>query len=118
MIIPKNLDECLEYLDLNVTADEKIDFALMDERGAICAIHFGAGMSMRNSWGLWGNNDLTRFFNDLGIYHADDMSSIIYTSFHRKLHGQDLDLVGQINHYIEYWIKAGYKNGNPKNPRI
>lgn len=117
MVIPTTLAECIETLSKNAPPDDLIDFALMEENKAVSSLHFSMGMAMRNSWGLWGNNLLTRWFNSLGIYHADDMSGIINTSFHRHLNKKDIDLLGQVKIYRDYWIIAGYKDGNPKNPR-
>ena len=67
--------------------------------------HFGIGMWLRNNWRLWGDSRLSKYFNDLGIFHPDDMSGIILTSYHRYLLGQDIKLEEQVNYYKEYWKK-------------
>jgi len=43
--------------------------------------HFGLGLWMRNQWGLWRGGPLTKYFCQLGVYHPDDMSSIILTTY-------------------------------------
>jgi hypothetical protein len=65
--------------------------------------HFGLGLWMRNTWELWGGSRLSRYFNSLGIQHADDMSGIILTSYYRYLSKKDIDLEGQVQYYQNYW---------------
>jgi hypothetical protein len=74
---------------------------------AVAGMHFGAGLSMRNGWKLWkGKNSLARYFHSIGIFHPDDMSSIILTSFHRRLNGKNIELASQVRYYQDYWNKA------------
>jgi hypothetical protein len=68
--------------------------------------HFGSGMGMRNSWGLWGDSPLSRYFARLGIYHADDMSAIINEAFSRRARGKDIQLEKLVQYYRDYWEKA------------
>ncbi len=112
---PKNLEECIAIF-LKQTPKKDLDsWKTKDEETAVASLHFPCGMSLRNGWGLWGKNDLTKFFNKLGIYHADDMSGIIYTSLHRRLNDKYLDLPGQVKYYQDYWKNIGFKDGNPTN---
>jgi len=109
--VPKNLDECLQILDqmmldknelLNVTEDEFIGMS-----------HHGLGQRLRNEWGLWEKkNKLTSYFNQLGVNEADDMSGMILRSFHRKMNGKHIDVLGQVKKCQEYW-KNVQKNGDP-----
>jgi hypothetical protein len=62
-------------------------------------------MWIRNNWRLWGGSRLSKYFNDLGIFHPDDMSGIILNSYHRFLLGQDIKLDDQIDYYKDYWKK-------------
>ena len=62
-------------------------------------------MGMRNAWGLWGDSPLSRYFARLGIYHADDMSSIINEAFSRKVRGMEIKLDELVKYYREYWAK-------------
>lgn len=60
---------------------------------------------MRNSWGLWGDSPLSRYFARLGIYHADDMSAILNEAFSRRVRGMDIQLDKLVQHYRDYWEK-------------
>jgi len=66
--------------------------------------HFAVGMWIRNNW-VRGERDtpLTNFFHSQGIYHPDDISSIILLSLHRTLNGKEIDLEKQIEGYKAYW---------------
>jgi hypothetical protein len=102
--IPKNLEDSLSYLDCIWSESDKTDFKSKDEEEAIAELHLVTGMSIRNNWGLWrGRNSLSRYFKSKGVFHPDDISSIILTSFHRRLNNIDINLEEQITYYKKYW---------------
>jgi hypothetical protein len=103
MNIPKNLDEC--FIELNNVIDkEELDiFKIMPEDEIVGKAHASLGLWIRNNWGLWSGSELAKYFNGLGIFHADDMSGIILMSFHRHLWGKDIGLDEQIKFYQNYW---------------
>lgn len=98
----KNLNDCFEWLDSLKTEDLN-DWVSEDENKAIAMAHHGFGTMLRNELGLWNDGSLVPFFNDLGIYHADDMSGIIITSYHRKKNGKKIMMRKQIQRYIKFW---------------
>jgi hypothetical protein len=105
--IPDDLNEALTYLDCKWTEKDKEEFRNQPEEQAVTSMHFGTGLSIRNGWDLWkGKNYLVQYFYTIGIFHPDDMSSIILTSFHRQLNKKDIDLDGQVKHYKDYWYKS------------
>jgi len=103
--IPKNLNEC--YNELNSMLDKKrIDkIKTISEKEFSTDSHFGMGLWIRNNWGLWKVSRLHLFFKANGIFHPDDMSGIILTSYHRNLKGTEVQLEKQIKYYQEYWAK-------------
>ncbi|MCX6879714.1 MAG: tetratricopeptide repeat protein [Verrucomicrobia bacterium] len=102
--IPETLDEALDLMMAGLTDEDR---NLINEAGDDYAtmVHHGAGMAMRNSWGLWGDSPLERYFTRLGIYHADDMSGIINQAFSRRVRGKPIELEKLVRHYREYWEK-------------
>jgi len=75
---PQNLEECFARLKKLLPKDELERFrGFKDENMAYT--HFGMGMWIRNNWGLWHGSSLVDYFNQIGIFHPDDMSSIIVT---------------------------------------
>lgn len=51
-------------------------------------LHFGLGMGVRNRFGLWQDNALTRFFRDNGIDHPDSMSGPFIDGYVLYLKGE------------------------------
>lgn len=125
--LPSNLDEAIEtFLEYYRNASDMNTIVDMTESEFISNAHHGAGQFLRNSWFLWWHENhgykewpaskppLIEFFNDLGIVHADDISSIIITSAYRHIHKKAIDLDKQIKYYQNFWKKNGYPDGIPK----
>jgi len=100
--IPVDLDDCFEHLKLLLPAKTLADRAASPEK-AMASYHFSIGMQLRNRWGLWSGSRLALWFNTIGIYHADDMSGIILTSFWRLLNEKPILLEEQVKFYQDYW---------------
>lgn len=123
---PANLDEAIDAVNAEYTETDGNRIKTMSEEEFIVASHHNLGQYLRNKWCLWWQPErfhpewpkekpaIVTFFNDLGIFHADDMSSIILTSFYRKLTDQPVDLEGQVKHYQEFWKNQGFTDGIPK----
>lgn len=101
--IPSNLDECFIKLDKILNDSTISSFKQLTEDVFLVQTHMTLGRYLRNNWGLWAGSKLSRYFNNLEIFHPDDMSSIILTSYHRFLCGKKILLEDQINHYKNYW---------------
>jgi hypothetical protein len=70
--------------------------------------HLSVGLWLRNNWGLWRGSRLAKRFNEMGIYHPDDMSGIILASYYRYLRRQPLHLEEQVDLYQTYWEFVTY----------
>ncbi len=105
--VPTNLDEAIEALGklLPAGANKRI-LKGRTEENFITTYHHGLGRWIRNNWGLWDEtSQLHQWFEAYGIFHADDMSGIIFTSYYRKVKDINIDLHMQVAKYIEYWAK-------------
>ena len=101
--LPVDLENSFDALD-NTLSPEDIDTIKNMPEDNISSLHMGLGMWIRNNWGLWKKEGpLVKYFNDLGIFHPDDMSGIILTSYWRHLHNQPIELEQQIRYYQQYW---------------
>jgi len=111
--IPNNLSECFDILrDIMKDSEECEWFKSATEEDAISNTHHGIGEWIRNNWKLWDKkNSLHQHLKKLGLWHPDDMSSFILTSYHRFINEKDLDLIGQVNTYINYWTEYEKKFG-------
>lgn len=98
--VPKSLIDAIDYLDCVWPDSLKTEFKNSSKENLVLY----DGMGIRNGWGLWkGRNKISKYFNNLGIFHPDDMSSIIIESFHRKLNNEPILLDEQIKSYVEFW---------------
>lgn len=110
--IPEDLKDCFKSLDKIYPDSVKIEIATITESEYSSRNHlFGIGMWMRNNWQLWGGSRLSKYFNQIGIYHPDDMSGIIMDSYHRYLKNEEIRLDEQVKSYQEYWRKMEKENG-------
>ncbi len=103
-IKPWTLRGCMRYLDRHTNDTIKYDFKVSPYN--YCYFKHGFGMGFRNGMGLWRLNPLTMHFRLRGIWHADDMSSIIKKSFYRYLNNEPIKFREQKKKYQEYWEQA------------
>lgn len=107
---PKTLEECYEWIDSNI--EDIKDFIEAPESKALGVSHMSIGMWIRNNWGLWKEDSpLAMWFISHGIFHADDMSGVILTSYHRHKNGLDVKFDEQVKKYKDFW--DNYDGGNP-----
>jgi hypothetical protein len=99
---PANLIEAVEQLKKIQNDSLKQKITSISERDFLSNSR-ALGIWIRNKWGLWKGKKLSKYFNALGIFNPDDMSSIILTSYYRELKGLDWRLDEQIQFYINDW---------------
>ena len=114
--VPINLDDCLRQLDTILVDSVKIHIKSLTEDQFSGKYHHGLGTWMRNNWGLWKGSRLSKYFNEKGIFHPDDMSGIILDSYHRSLTGREINLDQQVKYYQDYWkiVSPPLKDSFPK----
>lgn len=104
--IPKDIEECFTQINSFWADSTKLKMKNLTENEFSSRLHHSFGMWMRNNWQLWGGSRLSKYFNDKGIYHPDDMSGIILDSYHRNLNGQEIKFDEQVKFYQGYWEKS------------
>lgn len=121
---PKTLDDASEdYLMFFSKAPDFKPCMEKDEEEFCSWCHHASGQYMRNTYFLWwypkhgyeswpkSKPPLVQYFNDLGITHADDMSSIILKTAWRKHHGLPVLEHEQVIYYKNFWKEQGYQDG-------
>lgn len=112
--IPNNLLEAIEYLLRNSDAEFIKKVSTMPEDDFSAFLHHTVGRTLRNKWDLWGSKadqeekehtGIRKYFVELGIEHADDISGIIIKSFYRLLSNKSIELEKQIGYYKDFWKK-------------
>lgn len=81
-MIPKTLDETVVALDEMLSDEAKRQVAecqtAEEVEKLIISAHHGLGRTLRNKWGLWGDNSpLKAELKAAGVHHPDDMSHAI-----------------------------------------
>ena len=104
--IPIDLDDCFKQLDKMFPDSIKAAIKVMTENEFSGRYHLGFGMWMRNNWGLWKGSRLSKYFNSIGIYHPDDMTGVIFDSYHRRLLEDEIKLEDQVKFYQDFWEKS------------
>ena len=97
----KNLDDCHTKLDTMFDFEDLRKIDTMSSEYDMDNISCSCGRYLRNTFGLWGNNELTSYLRKLGFTHADDMSQVILYSYWHKRHG----LICDLNVYVELFKK-------------
>lgn len=101
--IPRDINECISEIGEMFSDTVKYSIMEMPESEFTSRYHFGFGRYLRNSWALWMGSRLSKYFNDMGIFHPDDMSGIILSSYYRFLINEDINLESQVEYYKNYW---------------
>lgn len=101
---PATLDEAIDLVVASLDYDS-IEYIKSEGTDGS---HHGFGMAMRNGWGLWQDNELTRHFRTAyGLGHADDMSGLILSGVEAKVKCVKFDLEGEIARYKKHWANYG-----------
>ena len=102
---PKNLDEAVELVLVELSQDNIYDIQETEEEWAAICLN---GMAIRNEWNLWFESPLSLWFASKGIYHADDMSGIICKEvWNRVKKKKSVDMDEEFTYYSKYWEAEG-----------
>lgn len=89
--IPKDLQDCFIQLDKILSAKSTTEIKNLKNKEETTKYHHGFGMTLRNTWGLWGGSRLQKYFLDKKINHPDEMSSIILQFYYDWLNNNNSD---------------------------
>ena len=101
--IPEDLEDTFNQLDQLLSTEDIDTLKSKQSENDLVDYHFGLGLWMRNKWGLWQGSRLSKYFNDVGVFHPDDISGIILHSYWRRLNELPINLEEQIKYYQDYW---------------
>lgn len=99
--IPTTLEECFERLKTL----EGLDQFIKASEGETIQYHHGLGRTIRNEWLYSEDSPLKKLLVGLRLFHEDDMSSLILTSFHRHMNGKPLEIQEQVTKFHQHWSK-------------
>jgi len=97
----------LAFKSNKIKQEEMEHFKNLDENQMLVGCHHSLGRWIRNNYLLWDEtSSLHKEFKSIGLWHADDMSSVLLVSVHRILNHKPIKLEEQIQYYQEYWKNA------------
>jgi hypothetical protein len=114
---PKTLKEAHQQLEKIFEKEELAMIDAMKTESEMIRYHFGLGLGMRNTWGLWAGGPLAKHLNSLGFHHPDDMSAVILETFWCKRHNKDFRLEERAASYAAYWKAAADPPDTIKDPK-
>ena len=98
---PSDLVECFSVLQKMLTEHE----IQQVKRAAPEELRDNKFFLKNKVWSLWTDTPLTDYFRDLGIYHPDDMGSIVFLTFQKYLNNEEMQLDKHIEYFQNYWQK-------------
>jgi hypothetical protein len=81
-MLPETVGEAVEWL-ITVLEDRHKMFLTLMREDELIELHFGLGLSIRNSFGL--HNADCKLFRDCGVDNSDDASDVIIKALWNKL---------------------------------
>jgi hypothetical protein len=104
MKTPNNLQEAVEVLKEELPKNDLEYIQNFKNADETCRLHHSLGMWIRNNWGLWKeDSELHKYFKELQLFHADDMSGIILECLWKDLNNVPYKVEEQIKMYLDYW---------------
>lgn len=94
--IPEDLADTFSEFNKLIDDNSKKKFKAAYEEAAVRKLHFSFGRWIIYNWQFYEGSRLSHYMRKLGIYHPDDMASVIIRSYHRYLNKKDLGLKQQI----------------------
>ncbi len=99
--IPKDVNEVLMELSKKIDAPSKAKFAAVSEDEAVSKLFFSLGRWMTHNWSLFEGSRLSKYMQELGIHHPDDMVRFFIITYHRSLTKQPLEIKALVAKFEE-----------------
>ncbi|MBI1223654.1 MAG: hypothetical protein GC192_00325 [Bacteroidetes bacterium] len=99
--IPKDVNEVILELNKKIDAKSKAKFSNVTEDEAATKLFFSLGRWMTHNWSLYEGSRLSKYMQDLGIHHPDDMVRFFIIVYHRSLTKQPLEVKQLVQKFTE-----------------
>lgn len=99
--IPKDVNEVILELNKKIDAQSKAKFSQVTEDEAATKLFFSLGRWMTHNWSLYEGSRLSKYMQDLGIHHPDDMVRFFIIIYHRSLTKQPLEVKALVAKFNE-----------------
>ncbi len=99
--IPKDVNEVILELNKKIDAPSKAKFGAVTEDEAATRLFFSLGRWMTHNWSLYEGSRLSKYLQDMGIHHPDNMVRFLITIYHRSLTKKPLDVKELVKKFHE-----------------
>ena len=90
--IPKDLTDVFVELNRLIDKPSQAKFKAASEKEVVHKLYFSLGRWMTVNWGFYEGSRLSEFLRQLELYHPEDMSRFLITTYHRNLNKSKLDV--------------------------
>ncbi len=90
--IPKDVNEVFVELNKKMDQASKNKFKSMPEAVAATKLFFSLGRWMTHNWGLYEGSRLSKYMQDMGVFHPDDMVRFLIIAYHRSINQKPLEI--------------------------
>lgn len=101
--IPMDLFDCFKQLDTLMEPAVKERFMAFSNEEVDKRTHGSLGLWIDHKWQLTDGSRLSAYFRKMGVPHPQYMVGIIITTYHRRLHKQDLKVKELVEEFKEKW---------------
>ncbi|NWK57629.1 hypothetical protein HW115_18575 [Verrucomicrobiaceae bacterium N1E253] len=101
-LLPQEFEELISVI-IDQMPDETKKIIKESDNGDDMIDHFGMGLSLRNGDLNRTDSEVRLYLIRQGIYHRDDLSSIVLYAVNRRLRGEPVELAKKIQYYRSYW---------------
>jgi hypothetical protein len=112
MYIPKDLYDAFRELDKLMDSHAKEAFMAFSDEEVDRRTHGSLGVWLENKWSLSEGSRLSEYFRKMNVPHYDYMVGLIIRSYHRHLHGRDLQIKDQVIEFRKMWNKRQQKKAD------
>jgi hypothetical protein len=99
--IPKDVNEVILELNKKIDAPSKAKFSQVTEDQAATRLFFSLGRWMTHNWSLYEGSRLSKYMQDMGIHHPDDMVRFFIIVYHRSLTKRPLEVKELVAKFVE-----------------
>ncbi len=99
--IPKDVNEVILELSKKIDAPSKAKFAALSEDAATSKLFFSLGRWMTHNWSLYEGSRLSKYMQDLGIHHPDNMVRFFIITYHRSITKKPLEVKELVKKFQE-----------------
>ncbi len=103
MYIPYGLKDAFKELNQLMDEEARKTFMAFGDTEVDAKTHATLGAWLENKWSMSEGSRLSEYFRKMQVPHYEYMIGILIQSYHRHLHGKDIQLKEQVLFFRKLW---------------